>query len=106
MPTQLFDSFRSFYRALGAYSWWQIAIELLLIGLVVYWVVRFLRGTRGARMLRGIAFLLIAGYLIVSLLASQFGLDRVRSAARITGAIGGSSARGHQRASSDSSSAA
>src|SRR3954452_524656 len=78
MPSQLFDSFRSFYRALAAYHWWQIAIELLLIGLVVYWVVRFLRGTRGARMLRGIAFLLIAGYLIVSLLASQFGLDRVR----------------------------
>jgi diadenylate cyclase len=78
MPNQLFDSFRSFYRALAAYHWWQIAIELLLIGLVVYWVVRFLRGTRGARMLRGIAFLLIAGYLIVSLLASQFGLDRVR----------------------------
>jgi diadenylate cyclase len=78
MPSQLLDSFRSFYRALAAYPWWQIAIELLLIGLVVYWVVRFLRGTRGARMLRGIALLLIAGYLIVSLLASQFGLDRVR----------------------------
>jgi diadenylate cyclase len=78
MPSQLFDSFRSFYRALSAYHWWQVAVELLLIGLVVYWVVRFLRGTRGARMLRGIALLLIAGYLIVSLLASQFGLDRVR----------------------------
>jgi diadenylate cyclase len=78
MPSQLLDSFRSFYRALAAYPWWQIAIELLLIGLVVYWVGRFLRGTRGARMLRGIALLLIAGYLIVSLLASQFGLDRVR----------------------------
>jgi diadenylate cyclase len=78
MPSQLLDSFRSFYRALAAYPWWQIAIELLLIGLVVYWVVRFLRGTRGARMLRGIALLLVAGYLIVSLLASQFGLDRVR----------------------------
>src|SRR3954470_4530566 len=77
MPTQLFDSFRSFYRALAAYHWWQIAIELLVIGLVVYWVVRFLRGTRGARMLRGIAFLLIGGYLIVRLLASQFDLQRI-----------------------------
>ena len=77
MPTELLDSFKSFARALHAYAWWQIAIELLLIGLVVYWVVRFLRGTRGARMLRGIVFLLVAGYLIVRLLAAQFKLERV-----------------------------
>lgn len=66
-----------FFRALRTYEWWQVAIELLLIGLVVYWVVRFLRGTRGARMLRGIAFVLVSLYLIVRLLASQFGLDRL-----------------------------
>src|SRR3954469_8788516 len=77
MPTELLDSLKSFGRALHAYAWWQIAIELLLIGLVVYWVVRFLRGTRGARMLRGIVFLLVAGYLIVRLLAAQFKLERV-----------------------------
>lgn len=67
----------SFFRALHAYAWWQVAIEMLLIGLVVYWVVRFLRGTRGARMLRGIAFILVVGYLIVRLLASAFNLDRI-----------------------------
>src|SRR6478672_1773257 len=78
MSIDLFNSFGSFWRALHAYSWWQIAIELLLIGTVVYWVIRFLRGTRGARMLRGIVFLLVAGYLIVSLLASQFELNRIR----------------------------
>ena len=77
MPNDLFNTFRSFFRALRTYNWWQVAVEMLLIGLVVYWVVRFLRGTRGARMLRGIAFVLIAGYLIVRLLASQFGLDRI-----------------------------
>src|SRR6476659_866462 len=73
-----FFNITAFFRGISNYAWWQIALELLLIGLVVYWVVRFLRGTRGARMLRGIAFLLIVGYLMVSLLASQFGLDRVR----------------------------
>src|SRR5687768_6774167 len=67
MPTE-FVNFQSFFRALGAYKWWQVTIELLLIGLVVYWVVRFLRG---------IAFLLIAGYLVVRLLASSFNLDRI-----------------------------
>jgi diadenylate cyclase len=76
MPTDLFN-LGGFFRAVRTYPWWQVSIELLLIGLVVYWVVRFLRGTRGARMLRGIAFVLVSLYLIVRLLASQFGLDRI-----------------------------
>ena len=41
-------SFESFWRSVRAYPWWQVAIELLLIGAVVYWVIRFLRGTRGS----------------------------------------------------------
>jgi diadenylate cyclase len=67
----------NFFRSLGAYQWWQVAIELFLIGFVVYWVVTFLRGTRGARMLKGIAFVLISLYLIVRLLAQQAGLERI-----------------------------
>ena len=77
MPIALIN-LQSFLRSLGTYAWWRVAIELLLIGLVVYWVVRFLRGTRGARMLRGIAFVLVSLYLIVGLLADQFGLERLR----------------------------
>ena len=77
MPIALFN-LQSFLRSLSTYAWWRVAIELLLIGLVVYWVVRFLRGTRGARMLRGIAFVLVSLYLIVGLLADQFGLERLR----------------------------
>src|SRR2546423_1295099 len=78
MPSQPFDSLRSFYRALAAYHWWQIAIELLLIGLVVYWVLRFLRGTRGARMLKGIAFVLITVYVLVRLISARFGLTEIQ----------------------------
>lgn len=77
MPTELWNSFHRFFHALPAYGWVRIVIELLLIGIVVYWVLRFLHGTRGARMLRGIAFMLAAGYLIVSLLAVQFELQRI-----------------------------
>jgi diadenylate cyclase len=72
-----FANFVSFVRALGAYGWWRIVIELFLIGLVVYWVMRFLRGTRGARMLRGIALILIGLYLIIRLLAAGLGLERI-----------------------------
>jgi diadenylate cyclase len=67
----------SFWNAVRSYQWWVVAIELLLIGLVVYWVLRFLRGTRGARMLRGIAFVLISLYLLVRIIGTQFGLDRI-----------------------------
>jgi diadenylate cyclase len=56
---------------------WGTTVEMLLIGLVVYWVLRFLRGTRGARMLKGISFVLIVLYLIISLVASQFGLEQI-----------------------------
>jgi diadenylate cyclase len=70
-------NFQNFITALRSYKWWVVGTELLLIGLVVFWVVRFLRGTRGARMLKGIAVVLISLYLIVRLLGQRFGLERV-----------------------------
>src|SRR5690349_23006922 len=70
-------SFRSFWTAVRAYHWWQVGTELLLIGLVVYWIIRFLRGTRGARMLKAVAVVLISLYLIVRLVGTRFGLNRI-----------------------------
>ncbi len=76
-PQQTF-SFTDFVRAFQSYPWWQVAIEWLLIGAVVFWVVRFLRGTRGARLLKGVVVLLIALYLIVTLVGERFGLQRIQ----------------------------
>jgi diadenylate cyclase len=76
----MFDAFsnlRNFFSAVQTYGWWKVGIELILIGVVVFWVVRFLRGTRGARMLKGISFLLISLYLIVTLIGRQFGFERI-----------------------------
>ena len=56
---------------------WSVVAEWLLIGLVVYWVLRFLRGTRGARMLQGIASILIVLYIVINLIAPAFHLDRL-----------------------------
>jgi diadenylate cyclase len=64
-------------RAIQSYSPWRVALEMLLIGLVVFWVVRFLQGTRGARLLRGVVILLVVLYLVVRLLSGVFGLDRI-----------------------------
>src|SRR5205809_8086594 len=76
MDTPLF-SLTSFLNAVKTYGWGKVSIELFLIGAVVYWVVSLLRGTRGARMLKGISFLLISLYLIVSLVGRKFGFDRI-----------------------------
>jgi len=73
---QLF-SFSDFLRAINSYPWWQVLIELLIIGSVVYWVISFLQGTRGARLLKGIVVLLITIYVVVRILAARFGLERI-----------------------------
>jgi diadenylate cyclase len=67
MNTPLQFNFSNIRTAFAFDAWWRVAIELLLIGIVVFWVVRFLQGTRGARMLKGIAFLLLVSFLIVNL---------------------------------------
>src|ERR1700722_8234553 len=72
-----FSNINNFFRALHSYSPWKVALELLLIGLCVHYVLQFLRGTRGARMLRGIALVLITLYLLVQLGATGLGLTRL-----------------------------
>ncbi|MGC4033006.1 MAG: diadenylate cyclase CdaA [Tepidisphaeraceae bacterium] len=74
----LFENFNNFFKGLSGYPWYQVTIELMLIGVCVYGVLRFLQGTRGARLLRGIAFLLVALYIIVELLGNVLNLDRIR----------------------------
>jgi diadenylate cyclase len=67
----------SITRAFQAYGWWRVTVEWLLIGLVVFYVVRFLRGTRGARLLKGIGFVLAVLFLIVQFVAQKFELTRI-----------------------------
>jgi len=62
----------------AAYNPLIVAIELLLIGLVVYWAVSFLEGTRGERLFRGVIIILFAGSLILKLLIGQFEFERLQ----------------------------
>ena len=66
-----------YFRRVAEYSWWVVLVELFLIGLVVFWVVNFLEGTRGERLFRGVLFILIAGVLILKLVGDQLGLSRL-----------------------------
>jgi diadenylate cyclase len=67
----------NFFNTLSAYPKWQVLIELLMIGTFVYSVIKFLQGTRGARMLKGAAVVLIGLYLIVRLVGQRYDLTRI-----------------------------
>jgi len=62
----------------GGVPWWQMLFELVLIGVVVYLCLRFLRGTRGARLLSGVIVVLVGSALVVRVLADTFQLERIQ----------------------------
>jgi len=51
--------FRNFYQILRSYEPWEILLEMAVIWLCVYVVFRFLRGTRGAWAIKGVAVLIV-----------------------------------------------
>ncbi|MBN2457150.1 MAG: diadenylate cyclase CdaA [Sedimentisphaerales bacterium] len=72
------DVIIDYFSRIANYQWWVVAIELFLIGLVIYWVVDFLEGTRGERLFRSVIFLLIAGVLILNLMGERLKFERLR----------------------------
>lgn len=65
----------NYFDRIGNYNPWIVLLELLLIGVVVYLVVEFLRGTRGARLIKGAALFLFVAYMVILLGGQQ--LSRV-----------------------------
>lgn len=74
------DTFIDYLKRVASYGqdWWIVAIELILIGLVVYWVVDFLEGTRGERLFRAVIFILIVGFLVLKLVVNKFPFQRLQ----------------------------
>lgn len=56
---------------------WQIPVEILLIAVVIYYVLRTLRGSRGAGILRGILIVFMLAFVGVSFLARYSQLYRI-----------------------------
>jgi diadenylate cyclase len=56
---------------------WAALIELLLISSVVFTILRFLHGTRGARLVRAVVIILAVSFAVVWLVAEQWELDRI-----------------------------
>ena len=61
---------------LDSYLGIEMLIELLLIGFAVYTVMRFLRGTGGEKLLKGIVFLVL-GFWALDLLTGKLELERI-----------------------------
>ena len=74
---ELLTAFRDFWSRVSSYNPLVVAVQLLLIGVVVWWVMRFLRGTRGARLVKGVAVLLAALYVVIRLLPRELGWERI-----------------------------
>jgi len=53
------------------------ALELLLIGVVVYFIYRSLRGTRGARVVRGFIFVVVTTFVLLRLLSGYLQMERL-----------------------------
>jgi diadenylate cyclase len=52
-------------------------LELLLIGVVVYVIYRSLRGTRGARVVRGFIFVVVTSFVLLRMLSGYLHMERV-----------------------------
>lgn len=66
--THILWAIEAYLRRVATYDLLVVGVQLLLIGIVVWWIMQFLRGTRGARLLKGAALLVAATFLLIQLL--------------------------------------
>jgi len=76
----VFESLTQLVQRLHGYllhEWLEVAVEVAVIWTVVYLIVRFLRGTRGARVIKGTALLLILAALLIQALGRENAFARL-----------------------------
>lgn len=73
----LIDQLRLYFTRVAGHGFW-IFPELVFIGLVVYWIVDFLEGTRGERLFRAVIFILLVGFLVLKLVVGRLPLERLQ----------------------------
>lgn len=65
---QLIENIRTYFERFESYDKATVAVQWLMIGLVVWLTMRFLRGTRGARIVKGTALVLAIVFLLLRLM--------------------------------------
>ncbi len=74
---ELLRALMIYLNRLRGYDPLVVGVQLLLIGIVVWWVMKFLRGTRGAGMVKGAAVLIAMVYVVIRLLPKSEEWKRV-----------------------------
>lgn len=75
---ELWQWVRSFAERIADRPWVAL-VELLLIGSVVYLVLRFFQGTRGARLVRAVVTILAVSFTLVWLIAEKLESERIKA---------------------------
>ena len=77
MWSNIQHSVEGYLERISTYGPVTVAIELLMIGVVIYTILNFLQGTRGLRLLRGLVFVLATLFLVLKVLGGKLALDRI-----------------------------
>ncbi len=77
MELRVFDRLRQLGARLGEYNLWEVALEVGVLCVIIYAILRFVRGTRAAGALKGLLILLVASTILVRILASGDLLPRL-----------------------------
>lgn len=67
----LFTRLQDLFSRLNAYAVWEVLVELAIIWIMVFVILRFLQGTRAARAIKGLVFVLIVGTVVVRVLGDD-----------------------------------
>jgi diadenylate cyclase len=67
---QLFDRLADLLNRLNSYPTWEVAVEIAVIWIVVWVIMRFLRGTRAVGALKGLLILLLVGTVLTRVFGS------------------------------------
>ncbi|UCE59345.1 MAG: diadenylate cyclase CdaA [Phycisphaerales bacterium] len=74
---ELWQGVQSFFERVADRPWVAL-VELLLIGSVVYIILRFFQGTRGARLVRAVLTILAVSFALVWLIAEKLESERIK----------------------------
>lgn len=73
-----FDRFIRLFERVQTYPWWQVGIEIFVIGVVVYAIMRFVQGTRAAGAIKGVLLLLLAATLLIRVAGGPDAFQRLK----------------------------
>lgn len=71
------DRLQQLFTRLNSYPLHEVIIEIALIWALVYLIFRFLRGTRGARVIKGVAVILVLATLVIKVLTGDDSFERL-----------------------------